>query len=146
MNPNGRTVYSQLPGSIQKENIVPNDFDSDFTSEQLLKSNGLASDNLAYADGDKLFERTDGNPDKEDMYTDAFDDTRTDEKRRLTLVSNSTRVIKGASWKARAYWLDPAQRRYLPEFLAADYIGFRCAMSYLGSTSEDRKPRGIPKN
>ena len=140
-NPNGRIVYSQLPGSIQKENIVPNDFDSEFTSQDLLNSNGLVANNLAYADGDKLFQRDD-----EEMYTDAFDETRKREEKRLTLVSNTTRVIKGASWKDRAYWLDPAQRRYMPEFLAADYIGFRCAMSYLGSTSEDRKPRGIPKN
>ena len=140
-NPNGRIVYSQLPGSIQKEDIVPNDFDSEFTSQELLNSNGLVANNLAYADGDKLFQRDD-----EEMYTDAFDETRKREEKRLTLVSNTTRVIKGASWKDRAYWLDPAQRRYMPEFLAADYIGFRCAMSYLGSTSEDRKPRGIPKN
>ena len=140
-NPNGRIVYSQLPGSIQKEDIVPNDFDSEFTSQELLNSNGLVANNLAYADGDKLFQR-----DEEEMYTDAFDETRKREEKRLTLVSNTTRVIKGASWKDRAYWLDPAQRRYMPEFLAADYIGFRCAMSYLGSTSEDRKPRGIPKN
>lgn len=145
-NPNGRIVYSQLPGSIQKQNIVPNDFDSEFTNEQLLNTNGLAADNLAYADGDKLFQREKGNPDGEEMYTNAFDETRIAEEKRLTLVSNTTRVIKGASWKDRAYWLDPAQRRYMPEFLAADYIGFRCAMSYLGSTSEDRKPRGIPKN
>ena len=140
-NPNGRIVYRQLPGSIQKENIVPNDFDSEFTSEELLNSNGLVANNLAYADGDRLFQRDD-----EEMYTDAFDETRKREEKRLTLVSNTTRVIKGASWKDRAYWLDPAQRRYMPEFLGADYIGFRCAMSYLGSTSEDRKPRGIPKN
>ena len=145
-NPNGRSVYSQLPGSIQKQNIVPNDFDSEFTNEQLLNTNGLAADNLAYADGDKLFQREKGNPDGEEMYTNAFDEARVLEEKRLTLVSNTTRVIKGASWKDRAYWLDPAQRRYMPEFLAADYIGFRCAMSYLGSTSEDRKPRGIPKN
>ena len=145
-NPNGRIVYSQLPGSIQKQNIVPNDFDSEFTNEQLLNTNGLAANNLAYADGDKLFQREKGNPDGEEMYTNAFDETRIAEEKRLTLVSNTTRVIKGASWKDRAYWLDPAQRRYMPEFLAADYIGFRCAMSYLGSTSEDRKPRGIPKN
>jgi len=145
-NPNGRSVYSQLPGSIQKQNIVPNDYDSEFTNEQLLNTNGLAADNLAYADGDKLFQREKGNPDGEEMYTNAFDETRIAEEKRLTLVSNTTRVIKGASWKDRAYWLDPAQRRYMPEFLAADYIGFRCAMSYLGSTSEDRKPRGIPKN
>ena len=140
-NPNGRNVYSQLPGSMQKENIVPNDFDSEFSSEDLLNSNGLVANNIAYADGDKLFER-----DGEEMYTDAFDETRKREEKRLTLVSNTTRVIKGGSWKDRAYWLDPAQRRYMPEFLAADYIGFRCAMSYLGSTSEDRRPRGIPKN
>ena len=140
-NPNGRSVYSQLPGSIQKENIVPNDFDSEFTSQELLNSNGLVANNLAYADGDKLYQRDD-----EEMYTDAFDETRKREEKRLTLVSNTTRVIKGASWKDRAYWLDPAQRRYMPEFLAADYIGFRCAMSYLGSTSSDRKPKGIPKN
>ena len=140
-NPNGRSVYSQLPGSIQKENIVPNDFDSEFTSQELLNSNGLVANNLAYADGDKLFQRDD-----EEMYTDAFDEARKKEEKRLTLVSNTTRVIKGASWKDRAYWLDPAQRRYMPEFLAADYIGFRCAMSYLGSTSSDRKPKGIPKN
>ncbi len=145
-NPNGRSVYRELPGSIKKENIVPNDFDSEFTNEQLLNTNGLAADNLAYADGDKLFQREKGNPDGEEMYTNAFDETRILEEKRLTLVSNTTRVIKGASWKDRAYWLDPAQRRYMPEFLAADYIGFRCAMSYLGSTSEDRKPRGIPKN
>ena len=145
-NPNGRSVYSQLPGSIQKQNIVPNDFDSEFTNEQLLNTNGLAADNLAYADGDKLFQREKGNPDGEEMYTNAFDETRIAEEKRLTLVSNTTRVIKGASWKDRAYWLDPAQRRYMPEFLAADYIGFRCAMSYLGSTSSDRKPKGIPKN
>ena len=145
-NPNGRSVYRELPGSIKKENIVPNDFDSEFTNEQLLNTNGLAADNLAYADGDKLYQREKGNPDGEEMYTNAFDETRILEEKRLTLISNTTRVIKGASWKDRAYWLDPAQRRYMPEFLAADYIGFRCAMSYLGSTSEDRKPRGIPKN
>jgi hypothetical protein len=29
----------------------------------------------------------------------------------------------------RAYWLDPAQRRYFPQDMATDYIGFRCAMS-----------------
>ena len=139
-NPNGRIVYSQLPGSIQKEEIVPNDFDSEFTSQELLDSNGLVANNLAYADGDKLFQRGD-----EEMYTDAFDITRQTEEKRLTLVSNTTRVIKGASWKDRAYWLDPAQRRYMPNYGCGLY-GFRCAMSYLGSTSGDRKPRGIPKN
>ena len=58
-----------------------------------------------------------------------------------SLVSDQTRVVKGGSWKDRAYWLDPGQRRYLPEFMAADYIGFRCAMSYLGESSTKKRPR-----
>ena len=146
-NPNDRKTYNQLPGSMKKRTIDPENYGDD---GNLIKTNGLAADNLAYADGDELYVRdnsksSDGelnNP----MYADAFMELRADQQNRLTLVSNSTRVIKGASWKDRAYWLDPAQRRYMPEFLAADYIGFRCAMSYLGSTSDDRKPRGLPKN
>lgn len=140
-NPAGRTIYDQLPGSIMKDNINPNDFESIQSQEELLNSNGLTANNLAYADGDELYER-----DETEMYKDAFSKEREQGEKRLTLVSDKTRVIKGASWKDRAFWLDPAQRRYMPEFLAADYIGFRCAMSYLGSTSESRKPRGIPKN
>ena len=52
---------------------------------------------------------------------------------RTTLITDEVRVYKGGSWKDRAYWLDPAQRRYLPQYIATDYIGFRCAMSRLGS-------------
>ena len=145
-NPSGREVYDQLPGSIEKKDIVPNSFDTDYTSEEIINSNGLVSDNLAYADGDKLYERQGATGEDVEMYANPFDKNRSDQEKRLTLVSNTTRVIKGASWRDRAYWLDPAQRRYMPEFLGANYIGFRCAMSYLGSTSDDRKPRGIPKN
>ena len=145
-NPSGREVYDQLPGSIEKKDIVPNSYDTDYTSQEIINSNGLVSDNLAYADGDKLYERQGATGEDVEMYSNPFDKNRSDQEKRLTLVSNTTRVIKGASWRDRAYWLDPAQRRHMPEFLGANYIGFRCAMSYLGSTSDDRKPRGIPKN
>ena len=146
-NPNGRNAYKQLPGSIQKEQIEPQNYGDE--NANYLSSNGLAANNIAYADGDLLNAR---NADDENsmMYSDPFSEAskrvRQENEKRLTLVSNTTRVIKGASWKDRAFWLDPAQRRYMPEFLGADYIGFRCAMSYLGSTSSDRKPRGIPSN
>ena len=33
---------------------------------------------------------------------------------RTSLITDEVRVYKGGSWKDRAYWLDPAQRRYLP--------------------------------
>ena len=47
--------------------------------------------------------------------------------------------IKGGSWKDRDYWLDPAQRRYFPQDMATDYIGFRCAMSRRGIKNKEAK-------
>lgn len=50
-----------------------------------------------------------------------------------TLISDKSRVYKGGSWKDRAYWLAPSQRRFLDEDKATDAIGFRCAMDRVGS-------------
>lgn len=60
---------------------------------------------------------------------------------RRTLIDNQTRVYKGGSWRDREYWLDPAQRRYLPEYMSRDDIGFRCAMSKVGSKMQGKKKR-----
>ncbi len=84
------------------------------------------------------------NPSAENMYKFAVDDQGSiiDDKNDVkSLISDQTRVVKGGSWKDRSYWLDPAQRRYLPEFMAADFIGFRCAMSYLGESNKKKRPR-----
>ncbi len=48
-------------------------------------------------------------------------------------ITNKTRVYKGGSWKDRAYWINPAARRYLDQDKSANDIGFRCAMTMLGS-------------
>ena len=56
--------------------------------------------------------------------------------KRTSLINDEVRVYKGGSWKDREYWLDPAQRRYFPQDMATDYIGFRCAMSRVGSKSK----------
>jgi sulfatase modifying factor 1 len=50
-----------------------------------------------------------------------------------TLISDKARVYKGASWKDRAYWAVPGTRRHLVEEQSTDCIGFRCAMTRLGS-------------
>ena len=63
-------------------------------------------------------------------------DRRYDESSsRTTLINDEVRVYKGGSWRDRAYWLDPAQRRYYPQYMATDDIGFRNAMSKVGSKS-----------
>jgi len=56
-----------------------------------------------------------------------------------TLIGNTTRVFKGGSWRDRAYWLSPGNRRFLEQDQATDYIGFRCAMDRVGFQNEDSK-------
>ena len=67
-----------------------------------------------------------------------------DINKRTTLISNKTRVHKGGSWQDREYWLDPAQRRYLPEYMSTNYIGFRCATDVLGTLSFKKKTARNP--
>jgi len=52
---------------------------------------------------------------------------------KTSLVNDAARVYKGASWKDRAYWAVPGTRRYLTEDQSTSYIGFRCAMTRVGS-------------
>lgn len=50
-----------------------------------------------------------------------------------SLITDKVRVYKGGSWKDRAYWLNPATRRFLDQEEARDDLGFRCAMIAVGS-------------
>ncbi|MCK4921035.1 MAG: SUMF1/EgtB/PvdO family nonheme iron enzyme, partial [Bacteroidales bacterium] len=50
-----------------------------------------------------------------------------------SLINDNVRVFKGGSWKDRAYWLSPGTRRYLIESDSRDDIGFRCAMTRVGT-------------
>lgn len=50
-----------------------------------------------------------------------------------SLIDDNTRVYKGGSWKDRSYWLVPGTRRYLDETKSKNDLGFRCAMTHVGS-------------
>jgi gliding motility-associated lipoprotein GldJ len=50
-----------------------------------------------------------------------------------SLIDDNTRVYKGGSWKDRPYWLIPGTRRYLDENKSKNDLGFRCAMTHVGS-------------
>jgi formylglycine-generating enzyme required for sulfatase activity len=54
-------------------------------------------------------------------------------------ITDKTRVYKGGSWKDRAYWLNPSTRRYLDQDKSTNDIGFRCAMSMIGSIDQTRR-------
>jgi len=54
---------------------------------------------------------------------------------RSSLINDEVRVVKGGSWKDRAYWMSPGERRYLLQTESRDDLGFRCAMNRVGSPS-----------
>ena len=151
---NGKIISRNLPGQIAQ---VPID-----EKETYLRQNFDKSDNRNYRDGDKQSTRyfkfgasEEGDEkgkmkDDQRMYDSPKHNVSTDSlgnmirkydksNKRTTLVNDDVRVYKGGSWRDRAYWLDPAQRRYFPQDIATDYIGFRCAMSKVGPKTDKKK-------
>ncbi len=55
-----------------------------------------------------------------------------------TLINDEARVYKGGSWKDRVIWLSPGARRFLDQKSSRDDIGFRCAMTHVGSPIEGK--------
>lgn len=152
--PNGKILLKRMPGELNQVAIDE--------EETFLRQNFSESDNRNYRDGDTESSRgfaagrpddsaNDSKPETSKMYDAPVSaQVITDENgnlvrnidtssKRTTLITDEVRVYKGGSWKDRAYWLDPAQRRYLPQYIATDYIGFRCAMSRLGAKSQVKK-------
>ena len=143
---NGKRVAVTLPGEISKVQVDE--------SDTRFRTNYNESYNVNFRDGDKRSSRT--FLDQEE-FTDSITGSNSDETRsmynspnlravddmdefmyddsdkRTSLINDQARVYKGGSWKDRAYWLDPAQRRFYPEEMSTDFIGFRCAMSRLGA-------------
>ncbi|MXV51652.1 SUMF1/EgtB/PvdO family nonheme iron enzyme [Pedobacter sp. HMF7647] len=50
-----------------------------------------------------------------------------------TLVNDRSKVYKGGSWNDRAYWLNPATRRFMQQDETSAELGFRCAMTLVGA-------------
>ena len=146
---NGRIVAKGLPGQLEK--VAVDSVDMYFG----LRTNFDQSDNINYRDGDRASSRNFDDFDEEestndsetrDMYNSPSHGTDGDlaydeSDERTSLINDEVRVYKGGSWKDREYWLDPAQRRYYPQDMATDYIGFRCAMSRVGSKSLSKKKK-----
>jgi formylglycine-generating enzyme required for sulfatase activity len=83
-------------------------------------------------DGDKesVFERGERT---QDDYEGSSSMYVNKENERMSLMSDESRVYKGGSWKDRAYWLSPGERRFLVETESRDDLGFRCAMIRVGT-------------
>ncbi|MFZ4783881.1 MAG: SUMF1/EgtB/PvdO family nonheme iron enzyme [Flavobacteriales bacterium] len=95
--------------------------------ENIDRRNYRKSDNIDYLDGD--FASSNG-------YSDAsFEDdkNRMYEWGQTTLINNRARVYKGGNWRDRAYYTIPGTRRFLDERRSLATLGFRCAMTRVGS-------------
>tara|TARA_B110000008_G_C16954596_1_gene557635 strand:- start:416 stop:1996 length:1581 start_codon:yes stop_codon:yes gene_type:complete len=125
--------YDYLPGSVLEEVEKTEDID---------RVNYSTGDNRNFNDGDLTSTREGLEPTFEGDYAPMYNNINKDDKDKnaTTLVDDEARVFKGGSWLDRAYYLDPAQRRYLPGAMTTNFIGFRCAMSYLGDTRNTQKP------
>ncbi len=152
--PSGKRIAITLPGEIELTDIEDSDVryrtqfdkgyninfrDGDYQSSRNYKPEDRRQ---SRAEDEEIETRT---MYKSPNFADA--DTSNDEfdydpdKTRTTLINDQARVYKGGSWKDRAYWLDPAQRRFYPEDQATDFIGFRCAMSRLGEKTISKNKR-----
>ena len=150
---NGKIIAKSLPGQLAKISV-----DED---ETYLRTNFDKSDNRNFRDGDKQSSRyfddfEEGEDSNSDVTRKMYDSPKhivgansdgtmnreyDKSNTRTSLVNDQARVYKGGSWKDREFWIDPAQRRFYPEDMATDFIGFRCAMSRVGSKSMDKKKR-----
>ncbi len=150
----GKTVARVLPGEIAQ---VPVD-----ENETYLRTQFSQSDNRNFRDGDlrslrfaddydpnspnqvdksSTSQMYDSPQQKAQIVNDTLQRKWDDSDTRNSLINDRVRVFKGGSWRDRAYWLDPAQRRFFPEEMATDYIGFRCAMSRVGPKSDSKRKR-----
>jgi len=143
---NGQIVPKALPGSIKTTPVTKRD--------AYMRNNYEKAYNIDAKDGDlastKFYNKNEDELEvKPRMYNSpvkpreigesGFIMQQYDTENRTTLISNKSRVYKGGSWKDREYWLDPSQRRHLPEYMATNYIGFRCVTDRIGPMTYKRR-------
>ncbi len=118
----GKLVEKDYMGRIQTRPVKPEEVASRF--------NYRKADVINYRDGDpqSLINRD------WEQVPDSSTTAKMYEYGKTSLISDRSRVFKGGSWIDPAYYLSPGTRRFLDEDMAANYIGFRCAMTRVGSS------------
>jgi formylglycine-generating enzyme required for sulfatase activity len=113
------------PGELRTRDVT--------VEENLERRNYRKADNINYLDGDFASNYSQSN---------SWENWRDDEGKssgemydygQTSMINDNARIFKGGSWRDGAFWLSPGARRYLDERQSTDYIGFRCAMTRVGS-------------
>ena len=107
------------PGEMRYRNVT--------LEENLDRRNYKVADNIDYLDGDLESSLSFAQPELSDRDDRVYEDGAT------SLINDNVRVYKGGSWNDRVYWIIPGTRRFLEEDQSSATIGFRCAMTRVGS-------------
>ncbi len=129
-----KTLATDDEGYIAEKDSLGHLVYRDVTEEDNIdRRNYRTSDNINFLDGDyesstvtaywSEAPEDDDKPESQYVYDYSI----------YSMINDKARVYKGASWKDRAYYMNPGTRRFLDEKQRTDYIGFRCAMDRVGS-------------
>jgi len=113
----GRVQWREVSAAVAADNLDE-------------RRNYKTADYISYLDGDI----------NSSIYYEQGEDAFTDKAGKLmyeygktSLINDKARVYKGGSWRDRAYFLNPGTRRFLDQRQSTAHIGFRCAMTRVGS-------------
>lgn len=117
---------SDIPGRVQWREVS-----SAVATDNLdERRNYKTADYINYLDGDV----------NSSIYFNEGEEAYSDKANKLmyeysktSLINDKSRVFKGGSWRDRAYFLNPGVRRYLDQRQSNSWLGFRCAMTRVGS-------------
>jgi len=128
-NTDGSAADNDSLGRITFENV----------SDDYSRHNYQKANNINYKDGDVESSAMEGGgwmDESGDAGSDRMYYSGTGEKGKdmASLVSDRSRVYKGGGWNDRMYWLSPGTRRFLDERKSTENLGFRCAMTRVGSS------------
>jgi formylglycine-generating enzyme len=110
--------------------------------EAINRWNYKKADYRNYQDGDyesSILESGDWNPGTSEQESGSGRMYKLEVGDEMSLISDHARVYKGGSWRDRAYWMSPGTRRFLKETDSRDDLGFRCAMTRVGSPAGQRR-------
>lgn len=118
----GNIAEKDSLGHIKWRNV---ELDKDNLAE---RRNYRKADNINHLDGDY----------ESSIYYDQEDKKETPDKLMYdfgltSMINDNAKVYKGGSWKDRVYFMNPGTRRFLDQKQSTAWLGFRCAMTRVGS-------------
>ena len=111
---------------------------SDFKNDR--RRNYRSADNRNYLDGDwaSSLDPEQWKNKASEESTNTMYDKSAYPSGTYSLVSDNARVFKGGDWQHIQYYASPRTRRFLDQDESTAYIGFRCAMSRMGTSTKKK--------